>query len=321
VDRKIFQIVLRLSRGSASIWEIIEATDGTIVETYEACRRLLDRGEVSFDSGRFSLAAAARKAYARYLRDGFAEVLARYREIIAEVPGARVEFFQQRITPEDLFRRIDFMYRRGDLAGREIFILGDDDYLSIALALAGITESITVVEIDARITDSIQDKARSLSLPIEVAEYNAADPLPENLAGKFDTFVTDPVETAKGFTATIARGVAALRHPGAVYFGLTEIECPPVRWHAFQKMFNDARLVVTDILRDHTHYVDKLEHDPTTFKLYTHAPFPIEGVVPDFRWYRSSFYRLVTLDTPVPPIRGKIDFNSSFYEDDYVMTF
>jgi hypothetical protein len=320
MDRKTFQIVLRLSQGPSSIWELIEATDGTIVETYEACRRLLDRGEAILAAGRFSLAAAARDLYGRYLRPGFQDALERYRELVAAVPGARVEFFQQRIRPEDLFRRIEFMYRRGDLAGRRIFILGDDDYLCIALALCGITEGITVVEIDPRITELIRQKALAFSLPIEVAEYNAADPLPEKLAGSFDTFVTDPVETAKGFTATMSRGIAALRHPGAVYFGLTEIECPPSRWHAFQGMLNQAQLVVTDILRDHTHYLGDLGEDPTAFKLYTEAPFPLEGAIPDFRWYRSSFCRLVTVDTPVPPIEGAIDFDSSFYDDDYVMT-
>ncbi|MBN1837294.1 MAG: bis-aminopropyl spermidine synthase family protein, partial [Spirochaetales bacterium] len=298
MTRKSFQIALRLSRGPASVWELIEAADGTIVETYETCRELLDRGEAAFTEGRFLLTESGRSSYGRYLRQGFEDVLARYRQTIEGVPGARVEYFQQRITPEDLFRRLEFMYRRGDLAGRRFFILGDDDYLSIALALTGLPERITVVEIDTRITDFIQAKARALSLPIEVAEYNAADPLPKELAGQFDTFVTDPVETSKGFTATIARGVASLRHPGAAYFGLTELECPPARWHAFQKMFNESGLVVTDILRDHTHYVDNLEDDPTTFKLYKEAPFPIEGAVPDFRWYRSSFFRLITVDTP-----------------------
>ena len=120
MDRKTFQIVLRLSRGTASIWELIEAVDGTIVDTYRSCTDLLEREEAEFRSGRFSLTDAGRKAYGRYLRDGFQEVLARYRELITDVPRARVEFFQQRITPEDLFRRLEFMYRRGDLAARKI---------------------------------------------------------------------------------------------------------------------------------------------------------------------------------------------------------
>jgi N4-bis(aminopropyl)spermidine synthase len=320
MDRKTFQIVLRLAQGPASIWELIEATDGTIVETYQACRRLLDRGEAGLAGGAFSLCSPARSRYGRYLRQGFGDVLERYRELVAGVPAARAEYFQQRIQAEDLFRRIEFMYRRGDLAARRVFILGDDDCLSLALALAGVAERITVVDIDPRITGFIREKALSLSLSIDVAEYNAADPLPRELAGAFDTFVTDPVETAGGFTATMARGIAALRHPGALYFGLTEIECPLSRWHAFQGMFHAAGLVVTDVLRDHTHYQGNPGEDPRGFKLYTKAPFPIPGAPADGRWYRSSFCRLVTVDTPVPPIEGAIEFDSSFYDDDYVMT-
>jgi len=319
LTRQGFQIARRLFRGPASLWELIEACDGPIVRTYEACRQLVEEGLVSHDRGAFALTEQGRGSCASAGYEGFDQVFARYQEIVQNVPSVKTEYFQQRVQPEDLFRRLRFMYERGDVAGRSLFILGDDDYVCLALALSGLPRRITVVEIDTRITDFIQDKASRLGLPIEVAAYNAAEALPANLAGQFDTFVTDPVETPKGFVATMARGIASLHHPGAIYFGITEIECPPERWHRFQLMFNRAGFVLTDILRDHSHYVDDPDNDATQFALFRKSPFQVTRL-PDYRWYRSSFTRLVSVKKPVPPIRGRIRFDESFYADDYVMT-
>jgi predicted methyltransferase len=320
LTRQIFQIVRRLSQGRGSLWDLIAACDGPIVRTYEACKQLVDEGLVGHDEeGIFVLTDKGRQSFAPALFEGFDQVFARYQQIVQNVPSVNTAYFQQRVQPQDLFRRLRFMYERGDIAGRSVFILGDDDYVSIALAMTGLPVRITVVEIDTRVTDFIQEKAARLGLTVEVAAYNAADALPANLAGKFDTFITDPVETPKGFAATMSRGIASLRHPGAIYFGITEIECPPERWHEFQLMFNRAGFVLTDILRDHSHYVDDPDIVATQFALFRKSPFKVSRL-PDYRWYRSSFTRLISVRKPVPPIKGKIRFDKSFYEDDYVMT-
>lgn len=319
MTRQSFQIARRLFQGPSSLWQLIEGCDGPIVRMYEACQKLVEEGLIRNDEGTFTLTDQGRQRLAAAGYAGFDEVFARYQELVQNVPSVKTEYFQQRVQPQDLFRRLRFMYERGDVAGRSLFILGDDDYVSLALGLTGLPRRITIVEIDTRITDFIRDKAAALGLTIEVADYNAADALPPNLARQFDTFITDPVETPKGFVATMARGIAALRHPAAIYFGLTEIECPPERWHQFQQMFNRAGFVLTDILRDHSHYVDDPDNDPTQFALFRKSPFPISRL-PDYRFYRSSFTRLASVRQPVPPIRGKIRFDPSFYEDDYVMT-
>ena len=319
MNRTSFQLTRRLARSPATLWELIDSCDGPILASYQACQDLVAAGTVEFAGGRFALTEQGRAEYGLFFREGFGEELARYEEIVREVPPSSTDFFQQRIRTPDLFRRIEFMYERGDLADRRVFILGDDDYLSIALALIGLARRITVVEIDTRITSFIERTASRLGLEVEVSVYNAADPLPAELTGRFDTFVTDPVETSKGFTTTMSRGFAALRHPGAVYFGLTEIECPPQRWYEFQGMFHRAGLVVTDIIRDHTRYLDDPDNDPSSFALLRRSPFPV-GSLPDYGWYRSSFYRLITVRTPEPPIKGKIPFDSSFYQDEFVMT-
>jgi len=319
LSRQGFQIARRLFRGPATIWQLIEACDGPILRMYEACRQLVQEGLVSHDRGSFALSEQGRRLLSAAAFEGFDEVFARYQQIVQNVPAVNTEFFQGRVQPQDLFRRLRFMYERGDVAERGLFILGDDDYLCLALAMTGLPRRITVVEIDTRITDFIRDKAAALGLPSEVAAYNAAEPLPAHLAGQFDTFVTDPVETSKGFRATMARGIASLRHPGAIYFGITEIECPPERWHEFQRMFNRAGFVLTDILRDHSHYVDDPDNDPAQFALLRRCPFPVTGL-PDYRFYRSSFTRLISVQEPAPPIRGKIRFAESFYADAYVMT-
>jgi predicted methyltransferase len=319
MSRQEFQVIRRVAGGPASLWELIESCDGTILDIYGAIEGLMAAGSLTLRDGAFTLSEQGRASHGSWIREEFTAELRRYRELMRGAPAADSAYFQQRMRPEDLFRMMRFIYDRGDLAGRRLFILGDDDCFSIAAALTGLPARVTTVEIDARITAFIRMQAQALGLQIEVARYNAADPLPRELVGRFDTFVTDPVETAKGFTATLSRGMAALRHPGAMYFTLTEIECPPGRWHRFQAMLNRAGFILTDILRNHTHYVDDPGIDPSSFPLLTRAPCAVRGL-PNYHWYRSSFTRLVSVRPPRPPIRGRVRFDRSFYRDEYVMT-
>ena len=122
MTRQSFQIARRLFQGPSSLWQLIEGCDGPIVRMYEACQKLVEEGSVRNDEGTFSLTEQGRQRLAAAGYAGFDEVFARYREIVQNVPGVKTEYFQQRVQPRDLFRRLRFMYERGDVAGRNALI-------------------------------------------------------------------------------------------------------------------------------------------------------------------------------------------------------
>jgi len=321
LTRTEFQIVRAVAKHPCTLWEVLSAVDGPIQGIYRACQDLKERGWLVFRKGRIHPGKLPRKLLRAFQID-FSAVLEKFRALSQEAPPPTTQYFQEPMLPEDLLRRVQFMWERGDLFDREIFVLGDDDLFSLAAGLTGLPKRIVVGEIDPRLVAYIQEQAARVSLCVEAFCYNAAESLPPALRRAFDVFVMDPVETVPGFTAWLSRGLAALRHPGAIYFGLTELECPPKYWHRFQQLLNETGLVITDILRGFTRYQNASLAPAAKWnksKLVQQAPFPALQEEQNF-WYRSSFVRAETLKTPKVPVRGRVKFGRSFYESPFTMT-
>jgi len=321
LTRTEFQIIRTVTKHPCTLWEVLSAVDGPIGETYRACEVLKQRGWLVFRKGRIHPGKLPRRLVQACQID-FSMVLEKLRVLLEAAPPPTTEYFQEPMLPEDLCRRLEFVWERGDLFDRTFFVIGDDDLFSLAAALTGLPRQIVVGEIDLRLVGYIKEQASRLRLPVEAFQYNVADPLPASFRRGFDVLVMDPVETVPGFTAWLSRGLAALRHPGAIYFGLTELECPPKYWHRFQQLLNEAGLVITDILRGFTRYQNASLAPPDKWnktKLVQQAPFPALQEEQNF-WYRSSFLRAETLKSPKVPVRGRVRFDRSFYQSPFTMT-
>lgn len=119
----------------------------------------------------------------------------------------------------------------GALQDKAVIVLGDSDLASLAIGLLGqiLTANrgrpecqaarIVVIETDPAWIDLIRETARRKQLEIEVLRHNLRDPLPERFTGVFDTFVTDPPDTAAGRTLFLSRAIQGLR-PGRGGHGL-----------------------------------------------------------------------------------------------------
>ena len=318
MDNQEFQVIKALLSGDKNFWEILINVDGTIRNLFEKLEKLQKEDIIEYDGENFSV--KEKEKYNYLLKDDFENEI--FMQIAKERPKSLIKYFQAPLNDKSIFSRLEFIYERGDLAGKEFFVMGDDDLFSILLALTGLAKRIVVVEIDKRITSLIRQVSGKHKLNIEVIDYNCSDELPEELTHKFDVLITDPVETEKGFTAFLSRGIEAIRHPGSAYFGLTEIECSAKMWHNFQKDINNMNLIITDCLRKHSFYKNDEKSEETQkhdeLKLSKEAPFSIPS--PDREWYNSTFIRLQTVGKPKPIVKGKIKFDDSFYTNDDVMT-
>ncbi|MBW2964141.1 bis-aminopropyl spermidine synthase family protein [Candidatus Woesearchaeota archaeon] len=319
MERQEFQVIRMLKKGPSSFWRIAAEIDGTLLSLFSTLESLQKSGTIYYEDQKFSL---SENADASFMKDNFDKEFAEFRKLAEARPPALLDFFQAPLTDNDVFKRLSFIYDLGDLAGKEFFILGDDDLFSIALALTGMPKRIVVAEVDARISEMIERISKEQGLDIEVITYDCARPLPADLQKSFDVFICDPVETLKGFTVFISRGISSLRHPGSMYFGLTELECPAQNWHAFQRMILDSGMVITDIKRRFSYYSedeeaeDTAEHD--SLKLVKKAPFTLSR--PDQDWYNSSYIRCQTIAEPKPELTGNIEIDDSFYDDEFVLT-
>jgi predicted methyltransferase len=149
-------------------------------------------------------------------------------EHVARGPAVDVTLDQAPCTPETAVRRALAMHEAGALDGRSILVLGDDDSMSVALALlaraiGALPRRLTVLELDPARIAHLQQAAARHGLAIEIIAQDLRDPLPEGLHKQFDVFETDPPYTVDGMALFVSRGLEGMRDepglPGFLSYG------------------------------------------------------------------------------------------------------
>lgn len=222
----------------------------------------------------------------------FRRALERFEVLAADRPDPLPEFDQAYVTPQTTMARLALMADRGDLDGKDLVVLGDDDLMGLAAALTGLPARVVVLEIDRRLTEFMTEAARSEGLAMEVLAHDLEQQLPADLAASFDTFFTDPPDASNGMKLFVSRAVESLRGAGTSgYFGLTMIESSLYRWRELQDyLVHDRGLVITDVIPDFNTYVNWDYLGAT-------LGGDMEGLLrpPEDPWYRSALYRIEAL--------------------------
>jgi|GEM_PF-69631 hypothetical protein len=243
----------------------------------------------------------------------FAHAYAEFLPLLAQRPPAEATYDQGALTADSVFRRLAFMYARGDVADKSILVLGDDDLLSLALALTGLPREIVVVEIDARVCEFIERVARAKQLNVRVLCHDAREKLPNELRAHFDTFVTDPSETIQGLLLFVEKGLAMLAPGGAHagYFGVTLIEASMRKWNLWERhLLQNHALVLTHISEPFSVYAKGNEAGGAVNVNFEPMRNP-----PREPWYRAAFFRVETLREFVPPADYDSNPRDELYQD------
>ncbi|MFP4481792.1 MAG: bis-aminopropyl spermidine synthase family protein [Thermovirgaceae bacterium] len=221
--------------------------------------------------------------------DDFSEALCLFKSIHGKRPQALRIFDQAFVTPETTFARIALADNHGDIRGKDILVLGDDDLVGLGLAFTQLPKSVTVIEIDERIIDFERKESRHAGIKTLVArKHDLRKPLPEDLLRCFDAFFCDPPETVAAFDAFIGRGAVSLKGPGgAGYFGLTSAESSFAKWKLLQEGLASKGFVLTDLIRGFNEYVNwDYAEDMRAWKMA-----PVKNR-PRRNWYRSAMLRV-----------------------------
>ncbi|HID11025.1 MAG TPA: putative methyltransferase [Candidatus Latescibacteria bacterium] len=239
--------------------------------------------------------------------EAYMKVLREFKGLSLERPEPLRQYDQGYVTEESTVARVVLMAARGDLEGNAILVLGDDDLAGLALALTGAPKEVVVLDIDERLLDFIEDKAREVGFHnLEARRADFRDPLPEDLVGRFDVFLTDPSESLPALKAFIGRGVVGLKGlGGAGYFGLTRAESSLWKWRELEKILvEDFGMAITDIIHDFNAYLSwGYERE---MKAWDYLPVKAE---PKGIWYRSCWFRIERVEETHlenVPIEGEI---------------
>ncbi len=241
--------------------------------------------------------------------DEFDDAFKKFVEIQKSRPEAIRQYDQGYVTPETTFSRIALADSRGDVRGKDIMILGDDDLVSIAFALTGLPSKVTVVDIDQRIIGFIKDVAQKEGLNIDARVCDLRKPLPEDVIGKYDVFFTDPSETLGAIEAFIGRGLLTLKGIGCSgYFGITNVESSFYKRRKIQQILFEKGVVITDIIYNFNEYVNwGYTEQMRAWELSPVKHYPLRN------WYYSSIYRIEVVE-PVK-IENEDLTNKDIYND------
>jgi predicted methyltransferase len=324
MERARYQILRALQKETMSFWELIRFQDSTLAEFTRTIGLMLSENQIVFDSGsrRFSLekppetragdndSCPTCQGKGLTLDGPRREALERFLELTKDRPLPVFEYNQGIIDPPDLALKSVFMDRRGDLGGRSILLIGDDDLFSIFLALLGFDFTLTVLEIDDRLIRYIKEKAERHSLAITTQRYDVNAPLPHDLAAAFDAFVTEPPEGLKGMLLFLERAVEALNTRGAGYFGLTTMESSLPKWLSIQRFLLEKGVVITDLLRNFSLYPEAGDPIEDYEEFPISREFPVTPGPPDVDYFASSLIRVEKTD------RDRINETEGFYTDE-----
>jgi predicted methyltransferase/ribosomal protein S18 acetylase RimI-like enzyme len=177
---------------------------------------------------------------------GFTPLLGKLREYLDLRPRPLTQLDQAHGTPETALHRALYMLEKGDVEGRSILFLGDDDLTSIAVALLRAAREITVIDIDARLIEAVQLANKREGLNINFLEHDLRNPLPKHLHYHFDAIFTDPPYTKPGLSLFVSRGITALQPRKGTSIYLAYASQSPRKMLEMQKILTIMGLTITE---------------------------------------------------------------------------
>ena len=133
-------------------------------------------------------------------------------EILSTRPEPDFALDQSHAISSTVVKRALYLLKKGDLEGKKIAFLGDDDATSLAVGLLNLTEEITVIDIDPNVIKFLSESANNLSLKnFKVIEHDLREICPTDILNNYDIVVMDPPYTNEGLRLFLKRAKQVLK--------------------------------------------------------------------------------------------------------------
>ncbi|KKN11312.1 hypothetical protein LCGC14_1027760 [marine sediment metagenome] len=164
-----------------------------------------------------------------------------------------------------VIKRTLYLLKKGDIEGRKIIFLGDDDATSIVVGLTGLAEEIAVLDIDKRVLDFLSELVEKLAIKnVKFIYHDLRDACPKNILNKYDIAVMDPPYTNQGLRLYLKRAKQLLKTNISINnkrhstIGKKCILCfgnkPPEEMHKVQLSILDHGFTIREMIPDFNHY-------------------------------------------------------------------
>ncbi|MCV7341795.1 bis-aminopropyl spermidine synthase family protein [Mycobacterium haemophilum] len=217
------------------------------------------------------------------LNDRAAQWLRRLHELAADRPSEHDEWHQRRVTLRSSLLRPLYLHYRGDVADRDVTLIGDNDLTSVAMFLVGGFRSIRVLEADPSVVEFLVKTFDQLDagktqiqaqVKVQIREFDARQPLPNDLYDSADVVMCDP--SRRLYRSFFARADELLRDDGVFYTFVNPSHSPATGQFIFQRDAIAAGWILTDSIpvinespvragrvapQHQAHYPDPGDHD------------------------------------------------------------
>ena len=246
------------SFGGRTFFDIVRNVGGSERRMLRLLNEMVEDGAIYFYNNKFYI--GDKKTHDSYICPKCngkrvyldTEIRETLKEIWSQKPIPTLLFDQRPVTLETTINRVLYMLSKNDVIGKKVVFLGDDDLTSLALGLYNKDTNITVLDVDKRLVDFINDMSKKYNLNIEAYEYNVIDYLDKKYKGKYDVVMTDPTPEKVPFTIFMNACIHLLKLDGIIYTSIYSSAMD--RNMDLQKAITDMNLYITDIIPNFTEY-------------------------------------------------------------------
>jgi S-adenosylmethionine decarboxylase proenzyme len=180
-------------------------------------------------------------------------------------PDPNYSFDQAHARIATVVDRTLYLVKKGEIEGRKLIFLGDDDATSILVGLTELADEITVIDIDKNVIEYLSDVAHLNSIDnINFILHDLRKPFPTEHLNRYDVAIMDPPYTNQGLRLFLRRSKEALKTSIQIEnneYLLTGKKCilcfgnkPPKELQQIQLSILDQGFVIKEMIPDFNHY-------------------------------------------------------------------
>jgi len=138
--------------------------------------------------------------------------ISKIEKILENRPEPDFALDQSHAISSTVVNRALYLLKKGDIEGRKILFLGDDDATSLAVGLLNLAEEITVIDIDLNVLKFLSEEANTHSLKnYNVLTHDLRESSPASVLNNYDVVVMDPPYTNEGLRLFLKRATQMLK--------------------------------------------------------------------------------------------------------------
>ncbi|MFX1548937.1 MAG: adenosylmethionine decarboxylase [Promethearchaeota archaeon] len=187
------------------------------------------------------------------------------RDLLPNRPLPEFALDQSHADFPTIVKKVLYLLKKGDIEGRKIIFLGDDDVISLALGLTRLADEIIVVDIDKRVLEFIYESTGKFGLKnISVLNQDLRESCPETIMNHFDIVVMDPPYTNEGLRLYLKRARQVIKSSIRINDRIYPIigkKCflsfgnkPPEQTQKIQLSLLDHGFIINEMIPDFNHY-------------------------------------------------------------------